>query len=57
MKGDYTELYQVLKSGLNILSEEYENFNVSSFILFYSINHDNSILNKSILISSETKSN
>jgi len=51
MKGDYTEFFQILRSGLYLLSEEYEKFYVSSFVLFYSISLEISILPKSILVS------
>jgi hypothetical protein len=55
-KSDYTELFNILKSNLYLLSEEYNYLIVSNFILFYSINKDNSILQKSILVSNENKS-
>jgi len=37
MKDDYTEFFQILRSGLYLLSEEYEKFYVSGLVLFYSI--------------------
>jgi hypothetical protein len=53
MKGDYTEFFQVLRSGLYLLGEQYETLYVSNFILFYSINQENSIITKSIITQNE----
>jgi CTP:phosphocholine cytidylyltransferase-like protein len=53
---DYTDLFNSFNSSLYLLSEEYENCYISSFILFYSICSEDSILKKSILVLDDNKS-
>ena len=54
-KSDFTDLFKTLMNGLYLLTDEYEEFKISSVILFYSICPEDSILKKTILVLNENK--
>ena len=54
-KGDYRDLFLTFVHDLYLLTENYEDLIISSFILFYSICSDESVLKKSIIVLKENK--
>ena len=52
---NYTDLYKYFYFTLDLLSEEYEDLYLESFVLFYNICHDESILRDKIVTITNNK--